>query len=286
MTTFYLGIDLNLPQDIKIIKLKRKLGYSGFGLYIELQLKLAQSENYELSKNDYADLAYEFRLEEKYIKDLVENFDLFEFRGDKFFIQDVKEKMGLVNKKREAGKQAGIASGIARKNKKGTVVEQSFEPSLNKERKEIKEIKENNINKEEKKETLPFHQKIEILATNLNLIGTPTHLDLYNKLIDKIPNDKLDGYLDYLINNFNNEKLKNKYLEQAFHPVAFYNWYFKDYLGYLNTQPKQLNEVEKENLKARQNPNILFIPKNSTPEKIEELKQMATTNKIQIYFEK
>jgi len=148
MNTYYLGIDLNLPQNIKIIKLKRQFGFSGFGLFVELQLKLAQSKNYELSKNDYADLAYEFRLEEKYVKDVVENFELFEFENDKFFITEIKEKMKLIEDKKEAGRKAGLASGKARKKGKGTVVEQSFEPSLNNKGNKGKEInKENKLNK-------------------------------------------------------------------------------------------------------------------------------------------
>lgn len=134
MNTFYLGIDLNLPQDIKIIKLKRKLGFSGLGLYLELKLKLAQSPGYELSMDDLPDLAYEFRLESKYIKDLVSDFDLFTVENNKFYCQDVKNKMANLEKRKQAGKKAGLASGEARKNKKATVVEQSFERSLNNKR--------------------------------------------------------------------------------------------------------------------------------------------------------
>jgi Domain of unknown function (DUF4373) len=146
MNTYYLGIDLNLPQDIKIIKLKRKLGFSGFGLYIELQLKLAQSKGYELSKNDYSDLAYEFRIEEKYLQGLVENFGLFEFKNDKFFIQEIRDKMQLIESKKEAGRKAGIASGKARNKGKPTSVERSLEQSLNNKGNKGKKIKE--INKE------------------------------------------------------------------------------------------------------------------------------------------
>lgn len=148
MNTFYLGIDLNLPQDIKIIKLKRKLGFSGLGLYLELKLKLAQSPSYELSMDDFPDLAYEFRLELKYIKDLVLDFDLFTVENNKFYCQDVKDKMANLEKKKEAGKKAGLASGEARKNKKGTVVKQSFERSLNN-KGDIYNKEINNINKKD-----------------------------------------------------------------------------------------------------------------------------------------
>jgi len=107
MNTYYLGLDLNLPQSIKILKVKKALGFSGFGLYVELLLKLAQSPNYELSISDYELLAYEFRLDVKYIKNLVENFDLFVVEKSKFFCPDVKQKMLTLEAKRKASSEAG-----------------------------------------------------------------------------------------------------------------------------------------------------------------------------------
>lgn len=107
MNTYYLGLDLNLPQSIKILKVKKELGFSGFGLYVELLLKLGQSPNYELATTDYDLLAYEFRLEAKYIKALVENYDLFIVKNGKFYCQDVKEKMQLLENKRKVASEAG-----------------------------------------------------------------------------------------------------------------------------------------------------------------------------------
>ncbi|MGL5125180.1 MAG: Lin1244/Lin1753 domain-containing protein [Fusobacteriaceae bacterium] len=166
MNTYYLGIDLNLPQDIKIIKLKRKLGFSGFGLYIELQLKLAQSKDYELSKNDYADLAYEFRLEEKYIKELVEDFDLFEFKNDKFFIQEIKTKMKLLQDKKKMASEAGKKGNAIRWGKaSGTDSHPTPEPNRN------KVNKVNKVNESKEKEKLItdfFNQNLkELIETNL-----------------------------------------------------------------------------------------------------------------------
>lgn len=147
MNTYYLGLDLNLPQNIKILKVKKELGFSGFGLYVEILLKLAQSPNYELAISDYELLAYEFRLDTKYIKSLVENYDLFIIENGKFFSEDVKKKMGDFEKVREAGRKAGIASGIARKNKTNwrstvvqTVVEQGNKGNKGNKEKEINKV--------------------------------------------------------------------------------------------------------------------------------------------------
>ena len=118
MNSYYLGLDLNLPQNIKILKVKKELGYSGFGLYVELLLKLAQTPDYELLKTDYELLAYEFRVETKYVQILIEDFDLFTLEKDKFYCSEVKAKMSNLEKKKEAGKVAGKASGEARKKNK------------------------------------------------------------------------------------------------------------------------------------------------------------------------
>lgn len=151
MNTYYLGLDLNLPQNIKILKLKKTLGFSGFGLYVELLLKLAQTENYELSIDDYDLLAYEFRLETKYIKNLVQDFGLFTIENNKFFCADVKEKMQILEAKKEAGRKAGLASGDARKRQSNgrstkvrTVVEQG-KVRKGKVRKENKETNKDQI---------------------------------------------------------------------------------------------------------------------------------------------
>ena len=167
MNTYYLGLDLNLPQSIKILKVKKALGFSGFGLYVELLLKLAQSEDYELSMNDYDLLAYEFRLETKYVKSLIEDFDLFMFKDDKFFCEDVKEKMQILEAKKEAGRKAGKASGEARKkksNKRPTTVRTNAEQD--KERKDNK-IEENQFI--EKKSDKDKKEDDNLFVTSQNL---------------------------------------------------------------------------------------------------------------------
>lgn len=147
MNSYYLGIDLNLPDNIKIVKLKQKLGYSGFGLYLELCLRLAQAKDYKLP-TDYELIAYQTRLTSKIVKEVIESFDLFTVKDGQFWCEEVVQKMHKLESKREAGKKAGIASGKARKQKKRTVVEQSFEQSLNNKENKGKKIKE--INKENK----------------------------------------------------------------------------------------------------------------------------------------
>jgi hypothetical protein len=130
MNSYYLGVDLNLPDNIKIIRLKQRLGYSGFGLYLELCLRLAQASDYKLP-TDYQLLAYQTRLDEKYIKQVIEEFDLFTVEGGEFWSDEIVQKMHTLESKREAARKAGIASGKARSTGKRTNVEQPFERTLN-----------------------------------------------------------------------------------------------------------------------------------------------------------
>lgn len=244
MNTYYLGLDLNLPQDIKIIKLKRKLGFCGFGLYIELKLKLAQSPNYELSKSDYSDLAYEFRLEEKYIQDLVENFDLFTIENDKFFCLDVKQKMLILEAKKEAGRKAGKASGKARKKKKGTVVERSFEQSLNNKDKEIKEIKE--IKENKNKEIIKnFYQNFDDIFKVIQEFYPKLENQQFNSEQTKIIVENLFiQMLDY----YTNGKGKTKEIKDML--ATFKNWLLKipqsKFYVYLKLDQKPLEKPKEQ----------------------------------------
>ena len=117
MNSFYLSVDLNLPQKLEVVNLKHKLGYSGLGLYFEILLKLAQQTDYVLTC-DYELLAYEFRVESNFVKQIIEDFNLFELGNGVFFSELVCEKMEELEKKKEQKAKAGIASGMARRRAK------------------------------------------------------------------------------------------------------------------------------------------------------------------------
>lgn len=192
MNSYYLGIDLNLPDNIKIVKLKQKLGYSGFGLYLELCLRLAQAKDYKLP-TDYELIAYQTRLTTATVKQVIDSFDLFTIKNGEFWCDEVVQKMHTLEAKREAGRKAGLASGKARKQKKRTVVEQSFEQSLNN-----KENKEKEINKENKIK----HLDSVFLTEN-------EHKKLIKEFGDVLTKLKIENLNDYMMST--GKKYKSHY---------------------------------------------------------------------------
>jgi hypothetical protein len=90
----HLLLDINLSENTNIAKLKRQLGYAGFGLYIELLLLLAK--NNDVLSINYNDLAFQLRAKQEYLKLVIESFDLFNINNNTFtskiFIQKTTKK--------------------------------------------------------------------------------------------------------------------------------------------------------------------------------------------------
>ena len=113
---------------------------------------------------DYELLAYEFRAESNIIKQIIEDFNLFEIENSMFFSELVCEKMEELEKKKEQKAKAGIASGMARRRAKKGIEQRSnsvrTEHEQVDEQKRTKE-KRNNIEIEEKelKEILDFYNQ-------------------------------------------------------------------------------------------------------------------------------
>jgi hypothetical protein len=231
MNSYYLGLDLNLPQNIKILKLKKELGYSGFGLYIDILLKLAQSKDYKINVADYELLAYEFRLEIQDIKIVVENYGLFCIENNCFYCENVIEKMLNLERKKEAGKKAGKASGEARKNKKmngrSTVVQTVAEQG------DIINI----INKEDINNSEPdFKELLENLIPELK--GYPALHKIIFEILEKPIEDQLPYFEFVLGNKTDITKLRNtKYWKEYF---------WADYWIYKQDQTKKPKQQQED----------------------------------------
>lgn len=245
MTTYYLGLDLNLPQSIKILKVKKALGFSGFGLYVELLLKLAQSPNYELNTSDYELLAYEFRLDSKYVKDLVENYDLFVIEKGKFFCPDVKTKMSLLEAKRKASSEAGKLGNEIRW---GKVSGSDHTPISGSDRKpnRNKGNKEKGINKDNKE------NKRKLINDFFDDFGIVKNLILTNKIK---PNDNYEWHSEQAQATINRIKdnmlayyVENNKKEIKDVKRTFLNWItkteVKDFYRYKTSPKTSGNEAD------------------------------------------
>jgi len=83
MKKTYFPHDSNARNDYKLIKVRAKYSWSGFGLYFAL-LELLFSENNKLRVDDFETLAFGLQCDSEVLKDIIENFDLFVIEGDFF----------------------------------------------------------------------------------------------------------------------------------------------------------------------------------------------------------
>lgn len=119
--SYYFKHDCNARQDEKILALRMKLGWEGYGLYWALIEKLRESENYSCVC-DYNLIAYDLRSDANKIKSIIEDFRLFEFatdenRGKLLYSRRLLEDMYLKDDAREAKVEAGKKGAEAKKKK-------------------------------------------------------------------------------------------------------------------------------------------------------------------------
>ena len=103
----YFPHDCNARSDDKIIALRIRHGWAGFGLYFALIEKLSDSENYAI-KADYDLLAYDLRAESSIIESVICDFGLFDFTDDKgyFFSESLNRRLHPLIEKTKRAKNA------------------------------------------------------------------------------------------------------------------------------------------------------------------------------------
>ncbi|MCI6672401.1 MAG: DUF4373 domain-containing protein [Prevotellaceae bacterium] len=106
--TFYFRHDCNARQDEKILALRMKHGWEGYGLYWALIERLRENANYECVC-DYNVIAYDLRVAANLIKCIVENFGLFTFTDDgkRFYSKRLSDDMNFKDELSAARSAAG-----------------------------------------------------------------------------------------------------------------------------------------------------------------------------------
>ncbi len=111
---YYFSHDSNARNDQKIIKLRMKYGWEGYGLYWAIIETLRETNNYRLEL-DYEALAYSLRAEIETIKSVIEDFYLFVFCDDGYFESaSLKRRMAQKDAKILKQKIAGIKGNLIR----------------------------------------------------------------------------------------------------------------------------------------------------------------------------
>ncbi len=111
---YYFSHDSNARNDQKIIKLRMKYGWEGYGLYWAVIETLRETTDYRIEA-DYEALAYSLRTDKDTIKSVIEDYCLFVFYDDGYFgSASLTRRMAQKDEKILKQKIAGIKGNLIR----------------------------------------------------------------------------------------------------------------------------------------------------------------------------
>lgn len=164
--TYYFSHDSNALTDTKILNMRADYGLEGYGLYWVIIEMLRNEESYKLSlnKNTYRAIKTLTNTTidiEKFIKDCIEDYELFLQEDEKFYSNSLLKRMLEYERKKEANKKNGMLGGRPKKTEKkpnGFENEtQGYENETQKNQSKGKENKEKE-NKENKNNNIPVSE--------------------------------------------------------------------------------------------------------------------------------
>lgn len=104
----YFSHDYRARYDNKLVSLTMKHGLAGIGAYWCIVEMCYESNGY-VERSQYERIAFELRSDAKFIKSVVEDFKLFQFKGDRFFSQTALERLKKRNEKSEKARSSVAA---------------------------------------------------------------------------------------------------------------------------------------------------------------------------------
>lgn len=141
----YFSHDANAMSDPKCMLLIDQLGMEGYGMFWGLVELLRQQPEYKLSLLLIPAIANRFKVSESKLKTVISGYGLFLTEGDDFFFsKSLRDRMELMDEKKNRYALAGRKSGEVRRQKalcgneqRSNNVQTTFEHRLNKEKKEL-----------------------------------------------------------------------------------------------------------------------------------------------------
>jgi len=188
---FWFKHDSNSRTDVKMVKLRRKSGLEGVGLFWCVVEMLRESENYELELGCSDDIIYDLRTTESVFESLFE-CELLSRDENVFYSESLKDRMTGMDKVREKRRLAGSKGGKAKASAKKIVANAKAMPKQKSSNALAHPSEESRVeeNKEEKnKETTPQNEKSAVVISFWNnTFSTKTKVDkaLENELVRKI----------------------------------------------------------------------------------------------------
>ena len=105
MKKTYLQHQSNSFTDIKVIKMRSKLGMEAYGIFWAL-LELLFNEENKLCIDDYSVLAFSLQCDEDKLKSVIEDFDLFVIEDGCFYSKRLNEHIDTINNKSAKAKES------------------------------------------------------------------------------------------------------------------------------------------------------------------------------------
>jgi len=105
MKKTYFNHDSNARYDIRIIKLRSKIGYEGYGVFWAI-LELLFIEENKLCIDDYDSLAFGLQCDPVILKQVIEDFDLFVIEDDCFYSKRLYKQIEDINLKSKKAKES------------------------------------------------------------------------------------------------------------------------------------------------------------------------------------
>ncbi len=104
MKKTYFNHDSVARLDIRVIKLRSKLGYEGYGIFWAV-LELLFTEENKLCIEDYDSLAFGLQCDAKVLKQVIEDFDLFVVEDGCFYSRRLNNHIEEINNKSKKAKE-------------------------------------------------------------------------------------------------------------------------------------------------------------------------------------
>ena len=104
MKKTYFNHDSSARLDIRVIKLRSKLSYEGYGVFWAI-LELLFSEENKLCIDDYETIAFGLQCDAKILKQVIEDFDLFIIEDNYFYSKRLNSQIEEINNKSKKAKE-------------------------------------------------------------------------------------------------------------------------------------------------------------------------------------
>ena len=93
LTSKYISHDINARMDIKMLRLRKKLGAEGYGIFWMLIEILASQDEFKFFLDEIDLISDEIKVSKKKILSVIQDFDLFKIENGYFFSESLNSRL-------------------------------------------------------------------------------------------------------------------------------------------------------------------------------------------------